>query len=190
MCLLEASHGRLGQGGIKRDGMERVLVMKGSNRQAISRQVVNHVLWAREAANQEDCQNRIDVKALTGRGNLAKLRHEVARIDQIVAQMQELAQVTKEVPGLSIYLTLHQRSVSGYVFLRWRGRFGRNRHIAWKEVATLTKDLTQEMRSWCDEVSRRALQLNEAHLRSREMLKEIREDVERTPPHIFQRSIF
>ena len=153
-------------------------------------QVVNDVLWARQNSLGQDCQNRVDVKALTGRGTLAKLRQEVAKIDDLVNQMNELAKATKSVSGLGIYLVVHQRKSSGYVFLRWRERLGSNRHLDWDEAQDLTRLQPEAVRSWCRQVSVIAQQLNADHLRCREEIKRVRKEVSRMKPHLFQRSIF
>ena len=104
--------------------------------------------------------------------------------------MQELTKASKAVQGLSIYLELHQRSASGYVFLRWRQRFGVSRHVGWDEVDELTQALPAEMRAWCHSASQRAQELNAAHLQHRSEIKRIRKAVERSTPHTFPRSLF
>lgn len=171
-------------------GVERVVVMKGHTKHIGHEHAVNNVLWAKEATGEQDCQNRVDVKALTGTGNLARLRQQIASIDSCAKQMQELTKASKAVIGLPIYLELHQRSASGYVFLRWRQRYGASRHVGWDEVDELTKELSAEMRAWCHTASQRAQELNAAHLQHRGEIKRIRKAVERSTPHIFPRSLF
>ncbi len=131
--------------------MKKGVVMKGQANQVEGHQVVNDVLWARQNSLGQDCQNRVDVKALTGRGTLAKLRQEVAKIDDLVNQMNELAKATKSVSGLGIYLVVHQRKSNGYVFLRWRERLGSNRHLDWGEA--------QDLRNLCISPQRMCLHM-------------------------------
>lgn len=175
---------------IKGNSVERVLVMKGQTKHIGGEHAVNNVIWAKEATGEQDCQKRVDVKALTGTGNLARLRQQVASLDDCAKQMQELAKASKAVSGLSIYLELHKRSASGYVFLRWRQRFGSSRHVGWDEIDTLTQELPSQIRVWCNSASVRAQELNSAHLDSRAEIKRIRKMVERSTPHIFPRSLF
>jgi len=170
--------------------VKKGVVMKGQANQVEGHQVVNDVLWARQNSLGQDCQNRVDVKALTGRGTLAKLRQEVAKIDDLLNQMNELAKATKSVSGLGIYLVVHQRKSSGYVFLRWRERLGSNRHLDWDEAQDLTRLQPEAVRAWCRQVSVIAQQLNADHLRCREEIKRVRKEVSLMKPHLFQRSIF
>lgn len=82
-----------------------------------------------------------DVKALTGRGTLSRLRQKLDGIDAILKQMRDLSEKSKSVPGLSFYLVVHQKSTTGYVFLRWRQRMGSNRHLSFEEVEELASGL-------------------------------------------------
>lgn len=170
-------------------GVKRDLVGKGPAEHIAGEHAVNHVQWARQAAVEPDCQNRVDVKALTGRGNLAHLRQQVASLDELVRAMRELAQQSKNVPGLSIYLVVHQRSANGYVFLRWRARLGSNRHLNWDAVEQMDH-ASSELRQWCRAASARAQQLNARHLDAREAIKRIRQNVDRAVPFMFPRSPF
>ena len=104
--------------------------------------------------------------------------------------MQELAKASKAVPGLGIYLELHKRSASGYVFLRWRERFGSSRHVGWDEIDALTNALPENIRAWCQAASSRAQELNTDHLDARSEIKRIRKMVEHSTPHVFPRSLF
>lgn len=170
--------------------MKKDFVKKGKVNRVGGDQSINHVLWARQNSVNQDCQKQVDVKALTGRGNLSRLRQQVARIDEIVRQMNELAKATKSVAGLGIYLVVHQRTSNGYVFLRWRERLGSNRHLNWDEVDDLTRLQTQDVRSWCRNISVHAQSLNSEHLQIRESIKKLRKEVESTQPHIYPRSLF
>ncbi len=175
---------------IKGIGVERVVVMKGQTEHIGREQAVNNVIWAKEATGDQACQKRVDVKALTGTGNLARLRQQVGKLDGCATQMQELAKASKAVAGLGIYLELHKRSASGYVFLRWRERFGSSRHVGWDEIDALTKALPENIRAWCQAASSRAQELNTDHLDARSEIKRIRRMVEHSTPHVFPRSLF
>lgn len=141
--------------------------MKGASQHTGRGRVVNNVLWGRQTLAQQDCQNTSDVKALTGRGTLAGLRQKLDAIDNLVQQMRDLSEKSKAVQGLGFYLVVHQKSETGYVFLRWRQRLGSNRHLSFEEVEALAADLPIELRHWCKAASQRALQLNEEHQQTR-----------------------
>lgn len=175
---------------MKRDGVQMDLVFKGETHQAGRKRYVNHVFLAKQVVQEQDCQNRVDVKALTGRGGLADLRQKVDAIDTIVLRMRELAEKSKNVAGLGFYLMLHQRSASGYVFLRWRARQGVSRHLSWQEVGELASAYPSDMRDWCMEASRQAKELNDEHLEMRAEIKKARKRVESVEPHMYPRSKF
>lgn len=171
-------------------GVKRDVLLKGPAHHRIGgKQPVNDVQWAKQAAGEQDCQSRVDVKALTGRGRLGHLRQQVATLDGLVQAMRELAQQSKDVPGLSIYLVVHQRSESGYVFLRWRARTGSNRHLSWEEVEQMGQP-SFELRRWCSTASKQAQQLNARHLEVRGLIRRIRQDVDNSEPHMFPRASF
>lgn len=148
--------------------------MKGQANQVDGHQVVNDVLWARQNSLGRDCQNPVDVKALTGRGTLSRLRQKLDGIDAILKQMRDLSEKSKSVPGLSFYLVVHQKNTTGYVFLRWRQRMGSNRHLSFEEVEELASGLSSELRQWCMAASQRAVALNEEHQQTRSDIKRIR----------------
>lgn len=175
---------------MKRDGMQMDLVFKGETHQAGQKRYVNHVSLAKQVMKEQDCQNRVDVKALTGRGGLADLRQKLDSIDAIVLTMRQLAEKSKSVAGLGLYLMLHQRSSSGYVFLRWRARQGVSRHLNWEEAEEMASTYPSDMRDWCKEASRQAKSLNDEHLEMRSEIKKARRRVEQSEPHLYQRSKF
>lgn len=175
---------------MKRDGVQMELVLKGVTHQAAQKRYVNHVSLAKQVVQEQDCQNRVDVKALTGRGGLADLRQKVDAIDTIVLRMRDLAEKSKNVAGLGFYLMLHQRNASGYVFLRWRARQGVSRHLNWEEVEKLASAYPSDMRDWCMEASRQAKALNDEHLEMRAEIKKARKRVESVEPHMYPRSKF
>ncbi|GKS73331.1 hypothetical protein AVME950_00565 [Acidovorax sp. SUPP950] len=161
-------------------------VEKGRTEPIGSEHAVNHVLWARQTTGEQDCQNRVDVKALTGRGTLAHLRQQVATLDAAVLEMRELAEKSKSVIGLRAYLVVHQRSHSGYMFLRWRERSS-SRHLPWDEAEKLDHGAPL-LNDWCRAASRLAQEINARHLAARESIKRIRDDVEQSEPFMFPRS--
>ena len=169
-------------------GVERVVVMKGHTKHIGHEHAVNNVLWAKEATGEQDCQNRVDVKALTGRGTLSRLRQKLDGIDAILKQMRDLSEKSKSVPGLSFYLVVHQKNTTGYVFLRWRQRMGSNRHLSFEEVEELASDLPSELRQWCMAASKRAVALNEEHQQTRGDIKRIRVSVDKAPVFLYPRS--
>ncbi|MCR6480962.1 hypothetical protein NU688_32730 [Variovorax sp. ZS18.2.2] len=102
--------------------------------------------------------------------------------------MRELAETSKSVAGLAMYLTVHQRASSGYVFLRWRARAaGGNRHLPAEEVQKLIAGYSIEHRRWLLEVDAEASRLNERHLRGRDVIRELRNQVARSKPHLHAR---
>ncbi|WP_404298987.1 hypothetical protein [Alicycliphilus denitrificans] len=175
---------------MKGDDVQRDLVLKGETHQAGRKRYVNHVSWARQAAQEQECQNRVDAKALTGRGGLADLRQKIDSLDAIVLKMRQLSEKSKNVAGLGFYLMLHQRNASGYVFLRWRARLGVNRHLSWQEAEDLAAGYPSNFYEWCMEASRQAKSLNDEHLEMRAEIKKARKRVERVEPHIYPRSKF
>lgn len=162
--------------------------MKGQANQVEGHQVVNDVLWARQNSLGRDCQNPVDVKALTGRGTLAGLRQKLDAIDKLIQQMRDLSEKSKAVQGLGFYLVVHQKSETGYVFLRWRQRLGSNRHLSFEEVEALAADLPIELRQWCKAASQRALQLNEEHQQTRSEIKRIRVRLDKAAIFLYPRS--
>ncbi|AVS67355.1 hypothetical protein C8245_18180 [Paracidovorax avenae] len=165
--------------------------MKGSVGKGLTEPIgfehaVNHVLWARQVAEEQACQNRIDAKALTGRGTLAHLRQQVATLDAAVLDMRDLSAKSKSVIGLRAYLVVHQRSHSGYMFLRWRERSS-SRHLPWEEAERLDHG-APHLNNWCRAASRLAQEINARHLSAREAIKRIREEVDQSEPFMFPRS--
>lgn len=173
---------------LKGIGVKRDLVIKGASQHTGRGRVVNNVLWGRQALADQDCQDRADVKALTGRGTLSRLRQKLDGIDAILKQMRDLSEKSKSVPGLSFYLVVHQKSTTGYVFLRWRQRMGSNRHLSFEEVEELASGLPSELRQWCMAASQRAVALNEEHQQTRGDIKRIRVSVDKAPVFLYPRS--
>ena len=78
----------------------------------------------------ETCQERVDAKALTGRGTRPELRQLEAELDRLEQHMDELIEASKRVHGGHIYLARHLRASTGYTFLRWREAGGSKRHLS------------------------------------------------------------
>lgn len=175
--------------GMKGDGVKGQ-VLKGRSQHAGDERIVNHVVWARHTAVNQDCQNQVDVKALTGRGGLAALRQGVASLDEVAEKMRRLSEQSKTVKGVGAYLVVHQRSSRGSVFLRWRQRLGANRHLSWEELEEIASNLPGDLRAWCIRASREAQLLNEEHLQLRSKIKIARRALEVSEPHLYPRSSF
>lgn len=168
--------------------MKRDLEIKGASQHTGRGRVVNNVLWGRQTLEDGACQDQADVKALTGRGTLSRLRQKLDGIDSVLRQMRELSESSKSVPGLSFYLVVHQKSTTGYVFLRWRQRLGTNRHLSFEEVEELATGLPIELRHWCKAASQRAVALNEEHQQTRSDIKRIRVSLDKAPVFLYPRS--
>ncbi|HVR51844.1 MAG TPA: hypothetical protein VMS38_19055 [Pseudorhodoferax sp.] len=148
---------------------------------------VNVKAWAIESVAQQGCQERVDTKAFTGRGSLFELRHLVDKLELVEREMGELSTLSKK-GGLDVYVMLHRRAKTGYVFLRWREVGGAKRHLAWDVIEERTAGLHVQARGWVRQVTQRAQQLNDGHLRVRDALTRVRREMlERSPP-VFMRT--
>ncbi|WP_141832015.1 hypothetical protein [Delftia sp. HK171] len=174
---------------MKGDGVKGQ-VLKGRSQHAGDERIVNHVVWARHTAVKQDCQNQVDVKALTGRGGLVALRQGVASLDAVADDMRLLSEQSKTVKGVGAYLVVHQRSSRGSVFLRWRQRLGTNRHLSWEELEEIASNLPSDLRAWCLRATKLAQLLNEEHLQLRADIKVARRALEVAEPHLYPRSSF
>lgn len=149
---------------------------------------VNVKAWAVESVAQQRCQERVDTKAFTGRGSLHELRHLVDKLEVVEREMGELSTLSKK-GGLDVYVMLHRRAKTGYVFLRWREVGGAKRHLAWDVIEDRTAGLHDQARNWVRQVTQRAQQLNDGHLRVRDALTRIRREMlERSPPMFMRTS--
>ncbi len=162
---------------------------KGTVEQVRPKPAVNAALWAREAVANLECQEVVDTKAFTGRGNLYALRQLVASLEDVEARMRALSKSSKALVDTSVYLTVHRRSSSGYTFLRWRERAGANRHLSWNEVSAKIAIHPSAQQRWCVEASDLANALNSEHLALRETIKSIRGRVAQSASHLYARSL-
>ena len=147
---------------------------------------VNVKQWAIESVAQPACQERVDTKAFTGRGSLHELRHYVDKLQRVERDMGELSMVSKT-SGLDVYVMVHRRAKTGYVFLRWREVGGAKRHLAWDAMSDRTAGLPSQASQWIQDVTREAQRLNDEHLRTREALGRLRREVLASEQHVFQR---
>lgn len=147
---------------------------------------VNVKTWAAESVSQQTCQERVDTKAFTGRGSLHELRHYVDKLDGVEREMGELSTLSKK-GGLAVYVMVHRRAKTGYVFLRWREVGGEKRHLAWDVIEERTACLHDQARAWVRQVTQRAQQLNVGHLRARDALTRIRRQVQKREQHVMPR---
>ena len=85
-----------------------------------SGRVVNFPNRTATSSRAKTCQEQVDAKALTGKGNRPDLRQLQAEVDRLEQHMHALVAASKGVSGAQMYLTVHVRKTTGYVFLRWR----------------------------------------------------------------------
>ena len=150
---------------------------------------LNASLWARQTAGELTCQEAIDAKAFTGRGSLRELRQMIAGLDEVEQRMYELSSTSKALIDTRLYLVVHQRSSTGYMFLRWRERAGGNRHLPWERSNALIEAHSPPQRRWCTEATEYALALNQQHLTLRERLKAMRQQLLQSASHVYPRPL-
>lgn len=151
-----------------------------------ARPCVNVAAWAAEQVASQSCQEPVDTKGLTGRGTLLELRHHVARVDQLEREMSELSALSKTA-RTQVYLMVHRRAATGYVFLRWRESGAGKRHLSMKMLRKRAADWPVELRDWVEQMSGHAERLNELHLRARDALKKLRFAVATRSNHVLPR---
>lgn len=138
-------------------------------------------------------QHRVDVKAFTGRGTRGAevvnlevpaargsrlLRNALAEVERVHGEMIELARLTHEVVGRTVYLCLHRRPVTQQLSLRWRRTDTACAHVPWPLVPELLGRYAPEMSQWYLEADRRARTLNQREKASRYALKHARREAE------------
>lgn len=142
-------------------------------------------------------QHRVDVKAFTGRGTRGAavvnlevpaargsrlLRNALAEVERVHGQMIELARLTQEVVGRTVYLCLHRRPITQQLSLRWRRTDAASAHVPWPQVPELFRRYAPEMSQWYLEVDRQARVLNQREKASRYALKQARREAAAARP--------
>lgn len=150
---------------------------------------VNSGLRAIEPAAIGSCQQRVDTKAFMGRGNRHELRQRQAEIDTLIQRMRALSDASKQIAGLQIYLMLHQRHSTGYVFLRWREAGSRKRHLSWEEGEALFQRYVEPLRSWYAQLAQHARQVNADLVQARRRARQLRAGMAASETPIFARPL-
>jgi len=150
---------------------------------------VNAGLFDGGSSSIETCQQRVDIKAFKGRGTLHGLRQLEAQVDSLTQQMRELSDMSKSVAGAQLYLMVHQRHSTGYVFLRWREVGGAKRHLSWEEGQALYGRYAEPLRSWYRALAERAQQANAQHTQARKAVRSMRLALKKLEPAIYARPI-
>ena len=135
------------------------------------------------------CQEPVDTKALTGKGNLHALRQLETEMDKLEQHMKELSAVSKKVHGIQMYLMLHRRHSTGYMFLRWREAGGDKRHLSWEEAADIYLSYTERLRGWYRDITDRAQLANEAHNQLRNEFRAARRRNEASGQSVYARQV-
>lgn len=137
----------------------------------------------------QTCQERVDVKAFTGRGDRHELRALEAEVASLDAQMVLLSQISKQVPSPEIYLMVHRRHRTEYVFLRWREAGGKKRHLDWDKAQDIYAHYEHSMRRWYADLSMKAQALNDRHRDVRKQARVLRKALSRREGFVFARSV-
>lgn len=117
-------------------------------------------MWSKMTMPQP-CQRAVDAKAFTGRGESPmSLRKESKRLRIVHDEMAQLSRLTRDIPGRTFYLQVHNRAEYGQKTLRWRKMGVKGGHIAWTEVHSYFAKELPAMRDWYIQVHNRALSLN------------------------------
>lgn len=107
------------------------------------------------------CQRTVDAKAFTGRGGPGMtLRRDRDQLAQIHKEMAELSLVTRNIPGRTFYLQVHNRPQYKQQTLRWRFMGVKGGHIAWDEVQGHFDQQLPAMKAWYEAAHQRVLELN------------------------------
>ena len=135
------------------------------------------------------CQETVDTKAFTGRGRLRELRQLGHRVDTVEQKMMALAQASKRVSSYQMYLVLHRRHATGYVFLRWRATGWSSKHLSWQQAEAIAARYDRERCQWYARASEAAVSLNQRHKELRQQLRELEQLVMNAKQPVFARSI-
>jgi predicted secreted protein len=138
---------------------------------------------------EERCQESVDTKGLTGRGTRPELRQLQAEVDKLERHMAELVQASKKAGG-QMYLMLHQRPATGYVFLRWRmASSGGKRHLPWDAAREIYMGYPEHMRAWYIQITERAVQSNAAHVRLRKDIRTLGRQLQAVQGPVYARRV-
>lgn len=126
------------------------------------------------------CQHRADVKAFTGKGRARRAAARIdvvalaAELDQINAEMFELADASRKVPGYGFYLTTHRRPdpdrKHNQHSIRWR-EVATQRHMSWDEMPARFDEQLPTLAQWYRQATEYAIRLNAAESATRGALR-------------------
>ena len=124
-------------------------------------------------------QQRVDLKAFTGKGDRRVVRQAMKAVDDIHAEMAELAQVSVLWGKRVLYLTHHTRSLTQQHSLRWRGYSvvdgkGGHKHLSWDEAADRIRVQPYEVQIHFHTLDSEARRLNAVEQEARAELKRLR----------------
>jgi hypothetical protein len=130
---------------------------------------VNVMGQAGDEGDGQICQQAVDTKAFTGKGGLALVRELSKSVDRLHEEMRKAVETSTNYPALVMYLCIHTRSSTGQQTLRWRAKGGKSKHLSWDEVEEVISKMGYADRLWYQNMTNRALLLNETekHLRPR-----------------------
>ena len=186
----------LGHGGVLREAAAaarstdltgRVVATAGAV--LLERPGVNVREWAIQAVARQTCQTEIDANAFTGKGTLHALRHQVDMLASVELRMSELSAASKTGGLVDVYLMVHRRARTGYVFLRWREVGGAKRHLSWDAIEERARAWDSPTRQWLAQMTTQAQRLNDGHLRVRDELARIRHEVMARVQTVLPRSV-
>ena len=110
-------------------------------------------------------------------------------MDTLEQHMTELSAASKRVHGIQMYLMLHRRHSTGYMFLRWREAGGDKRHLSWEEAADIYLSYTERLRGWYRDITDRAQLANEAHNQLRNEFRAARRRIEASGQSVYARQV-
>jgi hypothetical protein len=122
----------------------------------------------------EHCQHGVDIKGFKGKGASRDFLAARDAVDDLVRQMMELAQRSRERPIRWLVLCVHRRSSSGQVCLRWRGTGYLAKHVPWGQVGEYIKDAHFNERQWYEQADTLVQRLNYQMIAARFKLKQMR----------------
>lgn len=143
----------------------------------------------RQSEGGDSCQQEVDAKAFTGRGDLHRLRQIDREVDRLELLMDQLAKLSKDVAGAEMYLAKHRRHSTGYAFLRWREAGGRKRHLSWELAQKRWTKYDRVTRDWYAQLSKEAMQVNQQHVDARRRSRSILHRVAKTKRQAFARHV-